>query len=135
MDSGTRFPARDAPAARNEGEFRALGGYANGMARDDHARHPEPERRKPSRDEYARGLWDYHDPLAGFGGKQPALSALTLRLWLAGFGFVFCTAMAVVLLLYLAPLTWLAVVLAILAVVAAVDFGWVAYRKRRGEPG
>ncbi|GDY30448.1 DUF6343 family protein [Gandjariella thermophila] len=89
--------------------------------------------RKLSREDYARGLDDYHDPTAGFGGAPPARSALTLRLWLAGFGFVFCTGAAV--LAATINAVWLAVVLAVLAAIAVVDFGWVVYRKRRGEPG
>jgi hypothetical protein len=90
-----------------------------------------PER--GDRDYYARGLDDYHDPTAGLGGAPPARSALTLRLWLAGFGLVFCGVAAVV-------AAWagagvLAVVLGVLAAVAAVDLAWVAHRRRRGEPG
>jgi Family of unknown function (DUF6343) len=90
-------------------------------------------RRKLSREDYQRGLEDYHDPTAGFGGAPPARSALTLRLWLAGFGFVFCAAAAV--LAVRLGVVWLAVVLGVLALIAAVDFGWVVHRKRRGEPG
>jgi hypothetical protein len=58
---------------------------------------------------------------------------LTLRLWLAGFGFVFCAAATV--LAVRVGVVWLAVVLGVLALVAGVDFGWVVHRKRRGEPG
>jgi hypothetical protein len=90
----------------------------------------------PDRDDreyYRRGLDDYHDPTAGMGGAPPARSALTLRLWLAGFGLVFCGIAAVI--AALAGVAAFAVVLAVLAAVAAVDLGWVAYRKRRGEPG
>jgi Family of unknown function (DUF6343) len=90
-------------------------------------------RRRRTREEYARGLPDHHDPTAGIGGAPPALSALTLRLWLSGFGLVFCAGAAVV--AARAGLAWLATVLAVLAAVALVDFGWVANRKRRGEPG
>jgi drug/metabolite transporter (DMT)-like permease len=70
----------------------------------------------------------YEDPDLG-----PVRSALTLRLWLAGFGLVFCGVAAVI-----AGITgpaWLAVVLAVLAVVAAVDIVVIIRRKRRGEPG
>ena len=85
------------------------------------------------RERYQRGLDDYHDPTAGVGGAPPARSALTLRLWLAGFGLVFCAAAAVVI-GYLGSGVW-AAVLAAIAGIAAVNLGWVAYRKRRGEPG
>ena len=43
-------------------------------------------RRPRSREDYERGLPDYHDPTAGFAGAPPARSALTLRLILAVFG-------------------------------------------------
>ncbi|MCW2632294.1 MAG: hypothetical protein JWR88_1256 [Pseudonocardia sp.] len=90
---------------------------------------PEPRR---SREDYERGLPGYHDPTAGFGGSSPALSALTLRAWLAGFGLVICIVGAV---LTAGRVPVLAVILAVLAAVALVDLGWVLYRKRRGEPG
>lgn len=85
------------------------------------------------RDFYERGLDDYHDPTAGVGGAPSARSALTLRLWLAGFGLVCCGVGAGIAAWAGAGL--FAVVLGVLAAVAAVDLGWVAYRKRRGEPG
>jgi membrane protein implicated in regulation of membrane protease activity len=90
---------------------------------------PEPRR---SREDYERGLPGYHDPTAGFGGSSPALSALTLRAWLAGFGLVICIVGAV---LTAGRVPVLAVILAVLAAVALVDLVWVLYRKRRGEPG
>ena len=93
----------------------------------------EPHRPR-SRDEYARGLPDHHDPTAGIGGAPPAQSALTLRLVLAAFGLVFCLGAG---LLWLAgdfP-AWPAVVLFVLAAVAAVDLLVVVRRKARGEPG
>jgi len=90
-------------------------------------------RRKRTRAEYERGLYGYHDPTAGVGGASPTLSALTARLWLAGFGLVVCAAGAW--LAFRVGITWFGVVLVIMAVVAAVDLAWVAYRKRRGEPG
>jgi len=90
-------------------------------------------RKKPTRADYERGLYDYHDPTAGVGGSSPALSALTLRLWLAGFGLAFCGIAAWF--AFRIGLAWLGVVLAVLAVVAAVDLAWVAHRKSRGEPG
>lgn len=58
---------------------------------------------------------------------------MTLRLWLAGFGVVFNGVAAV--LCARAGITWLAVLLAALAVGLVVDLGWVAHRKRRGDPG
>ena len=63
----------------------------------------------------------------------PVRSALTLRLWLAGFGLVVCAAGAAISLA--AGTVWLAIVLLVLAVVAVVDIVVVARRKRRGEPG
>lgn len=84
-------------------------------------------------EEYRRGLTDYHDPTASVGGAPPALSALTLRLWLAAFGLIFCAGAAVV--TARVGLTLLAVVMALLAAIAAVDLAWVWRRKRRGEPG
>ena len=69
-----------------------------------------------------------YDPELG-----PVRSALTLRLWLAGFGLVVCAVGAVISLAV--GVTWLGVVLVVLAVVAVVDIVVVARRKRRGEPG
>jgi apolipoprotein N-acyltransferase len=80
-----------------------------------------------------RGRPDYHDPLAGFGGAPPAQSALTLRLVLAGFGLLVCTAGAVLAGLAGSPLFCTA--LAILAAIALVDLVVVARRKAGGEPG
>jgi hypothetical protein len=70
----------------------------------------------------------YEDPDLG-----PVRSALTLRLWLAGFGLAFC-GVAAAITAATGPL-WLAVAFALLAVVAVVDLAVVAGRKRRGEPG
>jgi hypothetical protein len=100
---------------------------------------PDPERsgrdrEHLSREEYARGLPDYHDPTAGFGGAAPARSALTLRLVLAVFGLVVCIAGGVAFLVAGAPV-WVAVALFVLAAVALVDLVVVARRKLRGEPG
>jgi len=64
----------------------------------------------------------------------PVRSALTLRLWLAGFGLVFCGVAAGVNAAVGGPV-WLTVVLAVLAAVAIVDIAVVVRRKRRGEPG
>ena len=85
--------------------------------------------------EYQRGLPGYHDVFARALGAPTALSALTLRLWLAGFGLAFCGVAAAALFVLVPGLWWFAWVLAVLALVAAVDFGWVLHRKRRGEPG
>ncbi|PKW17446.1 DUF6343 family protein [Saccharopolyspora spinosa] len=90
---------------------------------------------KRKREDYERGLPGYHDPMAGFAGAPYARSALTLRLWLAGFGVVFCTGAAVLVFLFVPELAWLGWALIVLAVTALVDFGWVAHRKSRGEPG
>src|SRR5699024_2754710 len=77
---------------------------------------------------------DYHDPTAGVGGAPPSRSALTLRLLLAGFGF----------LLFLVAAIWLAavdgplvpvVVFAVLALLAAVDIAIVVRRTAHGGPG
>jgi Flp pilus assembly protein TadB len=92
-------------------------------------RHP----RRRTRGDYERGLPDYHDPTAGFGGAPPAYSALTLRAVLAGFGLVFCTVAAVIMIN--AKIVVLGVVFAVLAAIALVDLVWVLHRKRRGEPG
>lgn len=98
-------------------------------SRDD----PQGPRTRRSRTDYERGLPGYHDPTAGYAGSTLGRSALTLRAWLAGFGLLFCAVGAVLLLL--AGLLGLGLLLVVLAVVAAVDLGWVLYRKRRGEPG
>ncbi|MCR3751646.1 DUF6343 family protein [Lentzea californiensis] len=63
----------------------------------------------------------------------PPRSALTLRLWLAGFGLVFNSVAGW--LAMRADFVWLGVVLLLLAVVCLVDFGWVVHRKRRGDLG
>jgi hypothetical protein len=91
-------------------------------------------RRHRSREDYERGLPDYHDPTAGFGGAPPAQSALTLRLILAVFGLVVCVVGGIVLLSVGIPVAF-PVVLFVLAAVAAVDIVVVVRRKARGEPG
>jgi membrane protein implicated in regulation of membrane protease activity len=63
----------------------------------------------------------------------PVRSALTLRLVLAGFGLVFCGVAAVI--TAITGPAWLAIALAVLAIVAAVDIAVITRRKRRGEPG
>lgn len=77
---------------------------------------------------------DYHDPLTGVGGAPPAHSALTLRLVLAGFGLIVCIAGAVGWGYAGAPVAFV-VLLAVLAVIAAIDIAVLVRRKRRGEPG
>jgi Family of unknown function (DUF6343) len=83
---------------------------------------------------YRRGLPGYHDPTSGIGGATPAISALTLRLWLAVFGLVICTAFAIWTYLIDAPIGFVVVLLA-MAAVAVFDIGVILRRKRRGEPG
>ncbi|MEJ2852967.1 MULTISPECIES: DUF6343 family protein [unclassified Saccharothrix] len=63
----------------------------------------------------------------------PPRSALTLRLWLAGFGVLLNAGVAV--LLVRAGFPWLAALLIAIAVGLVVDFAWVVHRKRRGDPG
>jgi Flp pilus assembly protein TadB len=93
------------------------------------------EPRKPrSRDDYERGLPDYHDPTAGFAGAPPAQSALTLRLVLAVFGLAVCVAGGILFLAFGLPV-WGAVVLFVLGAVALVDIVVIVRRKARGEPG
>ena len=107
----------------------------NGRDRRDrrNGRDGRDEQDRRDRRDYERGLPGYHDPTAGFAGSSPARSALTLRAVLAGFGLVFCTAAAVVLII--SGLTAFGIALAVLAAVALVDLSWVIHRKRRGEPG
>jgi Family of unknown function (DUF6343) len=83
---------------------------------------------------HCRGLSGYHDPTAGIGGAARAISALTLRPWLAVFGLVICTAFAIWLYLINAPIGFVVVLLA-LAEVAVIDIAVILRRKRRGEPG
>ena len=85
-------------------------------------------------DRDSAGRPDYHDPTAGIGGAPSAISALTLRAWLALFGLVTCAAGAV-LLWVVADAKGLAAVVAALAVIAVVDLVVVLRRKLRGEPG
>jgi len=92
-----------------------------------------PRERPRTRAEYERGLPDYHDPTAGYGGAAPAYSALTLRLVLAVVAFVLCVGAAVLFGAF--DMWWATAVLAVVAVGCLIDFGWVLHRKRRGEPG
>jgi hypothetical protein len=94
---------------------------------------PESEQGEPLRRRYEAGLPDHHDPLGGIGGAPPACSALTLRLVLACFGFIFCVGAAIA--AALARLTVLTVVMVMGAVVAVVDVAVIIRRKHRGEPG
>jgi hypothetical protein len=91
-------------------------------------------RRPRSREDYERGLPDYHDPTAGFAGAPPAQSALTLRLVLAGFGLVVCIAGGIIFLTAGLP-AWAAVALFLFGAVALVDIVVILRRKARGEPG
>jgi hypothetical protein len=74
--------------------------------------------------------FDYHDPTAGIGGAPPARSALGLRLVLASFGVVVCSAGAVAFAAVDKPV--LVVVVAVLAAVATVDIA-VVIRRLRNE--
>jgi hypothetical protein len=91
------------------------------------------QRRRLTRDDFERGLDDYHDPTAGVGGAAPARSALTLRLVLAMFGLIFCAGAAWF--AFAAGFGLLGAALVALAVIALADLAWVAHRKHRGEPG
>jgi hypothetical protein len=93
----------------------------------------EPEGHR-SREDYERGLPDYHDPTAGFAGAAPAQSALTLRLVLAIFGVLISVGGAVIFLAAGLPV-WVAVLFFVFAAVALVDLVVVIRRKARGEPG
>lgn len=73
------------------------------------------------------------DPMTASSDVPYGRSALTLWLWLAGVGVMFCTVVAVLLFLWFPELSWVAWVLAILAVIAAADLCWLAQRKGRGE--
>lgn len=90
-------------------------------------------RRRRSREDYERGLPDYHDPTAKVTGPTPARSALTLRAVLAAFGLLFCAGAAWF--AFAAGLTGFGVAMVLVAVAALVDLAWVLHRKRRGEPG
>jgi Family of unknown function (DUF6343) len=85
------------------------------------------------RKDYERGLYDYHDPTAGFGGAPPARSALTLRAVLAAFGLVFCAGAAWI--SFAAGWSLVGWLFVVVAVTAVVDLLVILNRKRRGEPG
>lgn len=92
------------------------------------------QRRKLTREEYAKGLPDYHDPTARLSGMPPMYSALTMRLWVSSFGIVFCVVVGL-LWLRVEGMLWLSIALFAIAAGLLVNFGWVLHRKRRGEPG
>jgi hypothetical protein len=91
-------------------------------------------RRSTPEERYRKGLPGYHDPTAGIGGAAPARSALTLRLWLAVFGVLACTALAIWLYLIDVPIGFV-VVPALLVAAGVIDMAIILRRKRRGEPG
>ena len=103
--------------------------YFRMMAVDDRRSHGSV-----GEERYRKGLPGYHDPTSGIGGAAPALSALTLRLCLAVFGMVTCTALAIWLYVMDVPIGFV-VVLVMLAAAGAVDIAVIVRRKRRGEPG
>jgi hypothetical protein len=80
------------------------------------------------------GRAGYHDPFAGIAGAVPARSALTLRIVLATFGLVVCSAGAVVLWVAQVPVAFPALAV-LFAMVGVVDLVVVIRRKLRGEPG
>ncbi len=80
-----------------------------------------------------RGPEGYHDPFAGVGGAAPARSALTLRLVLATFGLLVCSAGAVVLWVAEAPVVF-PLIAALFALVAVVDLAVIIRRKSHGAP-
>lgn len=100
------------------------------MVVDDHG----DEKSSVPKGRYRRALHGYHDPTAGIGGAAPASSALTLRLWLALFGLVTCSGLAIWLAVIDVP-TGFVVVLVVLAATSLIDIAAVLRRKRRGEPG
>jgi hypothetical protein len=76
----------------------------------------------------------YHDPTYRIGGAAPARSALTLRLVLSVLGVVLFGLGAVVVAVLRGP-AWEWIVLAVVAILALVNLGVVARRRRHGEPG
>lgn len=94
------------------------------------ARRDDPRQRR----RFEQGLPDYHNPVAGIGGAAPAQSALTLRLVLAGCGFVLAIAGAILLWVFSAPIGFV-ILLAVIALTALIDIVVILRRKGRGEPG
>jgi hypothetical protein len=88
-------------------------------------------RAKESAAALRRGRPGYHDPTAQLG--TPALSALTLRLRLALFGFA-CSLVGIVVFTALGPAP-VAIGFAVLAVTAVLDIAVIQRRRHRGEPG
>ncbi len=80
----------------------------------------------------ARARPGYHDPTVS-PDIPPARSALTMRLFLAGFGLAVCGLLSTA--FVMAHQTVLAAIFAFLAAVALMDIIVVARRKLRGEPG
>ncbi len=85
-------------------------------------------RRRPGREAQP----GYHDPTYRLGGAAPSRSALTLRLVLATFGLIACTAGAVAFALAGADVV-LVLAPAALALVAAVDVGVILRRRAQGR--
>lgn len=86
------------------------------------------------KNKFQRGLPDHHDPTAGVAGAAPALSALTLRIFLSALG-VLCGIGVIVLALTAIQETPLLIGGIALAVLATINLLVVARRKSRGEPG
>jgi hypothetical protein len=91
------------------------------------------QRRRRTREDYVRGLPDYHDPTGGWAGAAPAYSALTLRAVLAGFGVLCFLGGMVIFAVW--HVFWWAVLFGAGALFAGGNLGWVLHRKHRGEPG
>jgi hypothetical protein len=93
---------------------------------------PESGPKGPEHGPRAYDPLDYHDPTAGIGGAPAARSALGLRLVLALFGLVVCTAGAVAFAVIGQPV--LSAIAAALAAIAVVD-AVVVVRRLRIERG
>jgi hypothetical protein len=72
---------------------------------------------------------DYHDPTAGIGGAPPAVSALTLRAWLAALTLAGCTA-GIAATADLSGPTVIVVLLAVVGLTALVDLVVIVRRRR-----
>jgi hypothetical protein len=72
---------------------------------------------------------DYHDPTAGIGGAPPAVSALTLRTWLAALTLLGCVAGIVVAVIAGGPIA-VVVLLAAVGATALVDLLVITRRRR-----
>ena len=82
-----------------------------------------------------KGGEGYHNPFAGIGGAAPARSALTLRIVLATFGLLVCSAGSVALWIAEAPVVFPLIAALFALLVAVVDLAVVIRRKLHGEPG